>query len=123
MESSLIIKWLTISIILGGSSFKRFFYNFQSRWSFLLHLLFFLFMFLGQLTLFTMDIFGAAQKGPPLAKICHTYPTMMKLGTIMPYIKKIQKMYESREIPLTFSPEIRKFFYSKKYRYRLHFNT
>ena len=29
----------------------------------------------------------------PLAKICHTYPTMMKLGTVIP-LKKIQKMYE-----------------------------
>ena len=33
-----------------------------------------------------MGLFGAAhrwggQKGPPLSKICHTYPTMMKLGS------------------------------------------
>ena len=27
----------------------------------------------------------------PLPKICHTYPTKMKLGTVIPYLKKIQK--------------------------------
>ena len=51
------------------------------------------------LTLFRMGIFGAAhrwegrgQKGPPsLPKICHTYPTMMKLCTVILYLKKIQK--------------------------------
>ena len=53
------------------------------------------------LALFKMGIFGAAQgwggqKGP-LPKICHTYPTVMKLGTIIPYPKKIQKIYESRD--------------------------
>ena len=31
------------------------------------------------------------QKAPPLYKICHTCPTMMKLGTIIPYLKKILK--------------------------------
>ena len=54
------------------------------------------------LTLFRMGFFGTAQgwwggggqKGP-LPKICHTYPTMIKLGTIIPYPKKIQKLYES----------------------------
>ena len=35
-----------------------------------------------------------AQKGSPLPKICHTYPTMMKLDTVVPYLKKIQNMYE-----------------------------
>ena len=52
------------------------------------------------LTLFRMGIFGIAHgKG---AKICHTYPTMMKLGTGIPYLKKIQKLYESRDTPLEF---------------------
>ena len=37
---------------------------------------------------------GGEQKCP-LSKICHTYPTMMKLGTFIPYLKKIQKIYES----------------------------
>ena len=52
------------------------------------------------LTLFRMGIFGAAHrwggKETPLPKICHTYPTMMKPGTVIPYLKKIQKIYESR---------------------------
>ena len=33
----------------------------------------------------------------PLPKICHTYPTMVKFGTVVPYLKKIQKIYESRD--------------------------
>ena len=56
------------------------------------------------LTLFRMGFLGAAhecggeggQKAPPLPKICHTYPTMMKLSTIILYLKKIKK-YESRD--------------------------
>ena len=42
------------------------------------------------LTLVRMGFFGAAhgwgrgQKGPPVPKICHTYPTMMKLDTVIP---------------------------------------
>ena len=40
---------------------------------------------------------GWGQKGTPVPKICHTYPTMMKLGTVIPYPKKIQKIYESRD--------------------------
>ena len=42
---------------------------------------------------------GEGQKGPHLPKICRTYATMMKLGTIIPYPKKIQKIYESRDTP------------------------
>ena len=54
------------------------------------------------LTLFRMGIFGAAHewgggKKAPLPKICHVYPTMMKLGTVIPYLKKIQEKYESRD--------------------------
>ena len=54
-----------------------------------------------------MDLFGAAhgweggQKGP-LPEISHTYPTVMKLGTVIPYLKKIQKIYKPRETPLAF---------------------
>ena len=44
---------------------------------------------------------GGGQKGP-LFKICHRYPTMMKRDTVIPYLKKIQKLYESRDIPLDF---------------------
>ena len=32
---------------------------------------------------------------PHVPKICHTYPTMMKLGILILYAKKIQKIYES----------------------------
>ena len=32
-------------------------------------------------------------KRPPLPKICHAYPTMMKLRIVVPYLKKIQKLY------------------------------
>ena len=48
------------------------------------------------LTLFRMGFFGAAQVWggflAPLLKIRHTNPTMMKLGTVTPYLRKIQKM-------------------------------
>ena len=27
----------------------------------------------------------------------HTYPTIMKLGTVMPYLRKIQRMYKSHD--------------------------
>ena len=38
---------------------------------------------------------GAAKNpSPPLPKICHTYPAIMKLGTVIPNLKKIQKIYE-----------------------------
>ena len=40
---------------------------------------------------------GGDQRRHSLPKIYHTYPTMMKLGTVIPYPKKIQKMYESLE--------------------------
>ena len=37
-----------------------------------------------------------------LPKICHTYPTMMKVGTIIPFLKKIQKIHKSCDTPLAF---------------------
>ena len=45
---------------------------------------------------------GGGCKKASLPKICHTYPTMIKLGTVIPYLKKIQKIYESRDTPLEF---------------------
>ena len=45
---------------------------------------------------------GEGGKKVPLPKICHTYPTMMKLGTVIPYLKKIQEIYESRDTPPEF---------------------
>ena len=61
----------------------------------------------------------------PLPKIRLTYPTMMKLGTVIPYLRKIQKMHKSRDTSLEFifSSEISKFCYIKKYTYRLDFDT
>ena len=43
-----------------------------------------------------MGFFGAAhgwrgQKGPPFPKICHTYPTMVKLGKVIPDPKENPK--------------------------------
>ena len=74
----------------------------------------------GILTLFRVGIFGAAhgcggEKKAPHNKIYHTYPTMMKLGTVIPCLKKIQKIYKSCEIS--------NFCCIKKYTYRLHLNT
>ena len=52
-----------------------------------------------------MGPFKAAQgwggKKAPLAKIRH-YPIMMKLGLFIPYLKKIQKIYKSRDRPIEF---------------------
>ena len=55
---------------------------------------------LSSLTLFRIGIFGATHGlggGGGLPKICHTYPRVMKLGKFIPYLKEIQKMYESRD--------------------------
>ena len=58
------------------------------------------------LTLFRMGFFGAAHGWEalfaPLPKIRDTYPTMMKLGTAIPYLRKIQKTYKSRDTFLEF---------------------
>ena len=80
-----------------------------------------------------MGNFGAAYglggQKDPLPKICHTYPTMMKLDTVIPYLKKVQKYMNQVTHPLNsadisiFSPETSKFCYIKKYRYRFHFST
>ena len=63
-------------------------------------------LYIYPLTLLTMGFLGAAHgwggERSPLPKICHTYPTMMKLGTVIPHPKKIQKTYESRDTPLDF---------------------
>ena len=60
------------------------------------------------LTEFTMGLFGAThgwgggggggEKGP-LSKICHTHPTLMKFGTVILYLKRIQKIHKSRDTP------------------------
>ena len=40
---------------------------------------------------------GGGGKKAHLPKICHTYPTMMKLDTVIHYQKKTQNIYESRD--------------------------
>ena len=92
---------------------------------------------------------GRGAKRPSLRKICHAYPTMMKLSTAIPYLKRIQKWYESRDTspefcwhqhffarnqPMLlyllcsadisiFLPEISQCCYIKKYRYRFHLDA
>ena len=41
---------------------------------------------------------GCSRMGGTLPKICHTYPTMMKFGTVIPYPKKIQKLNKSHPL-------------------------
>ena len=45
-----------------------------------------------------MSVFGAAHgwgaKRLPLPKICHTYPTVMKLGTVIPYVTHLSAFFE-----------------------------
>ena len=69
------------------------------------------------------------KKLPHVPKICHTYPTMMKLGTAIPFPKKIQDLYELRDTLLEFRwhqhflTEIGKFCYIKEYRYWFQLDT
>ena len=64
-------------------------------------------LFRSRLTLFRMGILGAAHrwgrgeggKKPPSLKSVTDIPTMMKLATVIPYLKKIQKIDESRDTP------------------------
>ena len=68
------------------------------------------------------------KKGPH-PKICHAYPTMMKLGIVIPHLKRPQKYMNHvthTMIPADISNfllEISKFCYIKKYMYRSHFDT
>ena len=43
---------------------------------------------------------GGEAKRPLVPKICRTNPAMIKLGTVIPYLKEIQNKYESRATPL-----------------------
>ena len=45
---------------------------------------------------------GGQKAPPPLPKICHKYHLMMKLGTVILYLKVIQEIYESRDTPVEF---------------------
>ena len=67
-------------------------------------------------------------KRPPLPKICHTYPTMIKVGKVIPYLKtKSYISHVTHTLDYTnisiFLLEIRKFCYIKKYRHRFHLDT
>ena len=70
-----------------------------------------------------------APKKDAFPKICHTYPTMIKLGTVIHYIKKFQTYINHLTHPLSsadisiFLPETSKFCYVKKYIYRFHLDT
>ena len=61
---------------------------------------------------------GGRIKKVPLPKICRTYTALMKHGTVIPYLKKMEKIYD---ILLElfwqqhFLPEIRTFCHIKKY--------
>ena len=63
---------------------------------------------------------GRGGKKTLLPKICHTDPTIMKLGTVIPYPKKTQKYMNHVTHPLSFadisifSPGIGKFCYINK---------
>ena len=50
-----------------------------------------------------MGLFEAAHgwgsQRAPLPKICHTYPTIMKPGTVIPYLRKIKKIHKSPDKP------------------------
>ena len=67
-----------------------------------------IFNYFPHLTLSSMGLFEAAQgwgegvKKNPLPKACDSYPTMMKLGTVILYLKKIKKIHESRDTRLEF---------------------
>ena len=69
-----------------------------------------------------IGVMGKGYKKVPLPKICKKYPTMMKIGTLIPYLNlKILKLINHVTHPLTsadmniFSPEIIKFYYINKY--------
>ena len=83
------------------------------------------------LTLFRTSFFRlltdgeGAKKTPHLPKICHTYPTMMKLGGNYTLPKEETKNYDPHDTPLEFcifSLQISKFCYIKKHRYRFYFD-
>ena len=44
---------------------------------------------------------GGGQKAA-LPIICHTHPTIIKPGTVIPFLKKIHKIYELRDTHLEF---------------------
>ena len=53
-------------------------------------------------TLSRLFMDGREQKSRLIFKICHVYSKIIRLGTVIPYLKKIQKIYELCGIPLEF---------------------
>ena len=47
-------------------------------------------------------LMGGVPKRSLHPKTCHTYPTMMKLDTVIPYLNQIKKKNELRDTPLDF---------------------
>ena len=97
------------------------------------NILYALLYLLVSLTLIKMGLFRAVQglwgaKVPPYPTTCHTYPKMMKLFTVIYYLKRIQNHinqvihFLSFTDISNFSREISNFCYIKKYRWRLCFN-
>ena len=80
---------------------------------------------LSSLILFSMGPLGVAHrcggKKVSFPKICHTYPTMMKLGTVIPSLVKIQKISESREHMWSFAAI--SIFYRKSTNFAMSRNT
>ena len=78
------------------------------------------------LTLFRIDLFRGSHewgaKMPPFPKTCHTYPRMIKVGTVISHLRKIQKYIDHVKHPFSFadisnfSLENQNFCYIKKYR-------
>ena len=69
---------------------------------------------------------GCLRMGGPkrslFPKILHAHPVTMKLGTVIPYLKKIRKHHESRETPLRFCWH-QHFFIRTQQLLLCHFNT
>ena len=102
------------------------------KWSFICY---FLICMAVPLTLSRMGLFqgcwwiGGAKRFHLTLKSVIFFPTIIKLGTITPYLKNFKKCINHATDSLSFadisifSPKISNFFHIKKYRYRLHFNT
>ena len=57
------------------------------------------------LALFRIGNFEAAHgwgAKKAVLKICDTFPAIMKFGTVIPYLKKIKKIFESCDTPHEF---------------------
>ena len=80
-----------------------------------------------KLTLFRMGFFGLLTDGvggakrPSLPKVCQTYPTVVKLGTVIRYLKKFQKLDESDDTPWVLLASA--FFYRKSANFAISRNT